>query len=68
MVRYRLASPSVPQFARPCAPVENGQVDPGWASPLKAVWIMHRRLRRLAAGQFASKPTSCSIYMLESPN
>jgi len=34
---------------------------------LKPVWIAHHRLRRLAAGHFWLKPTSYSIYTLQSP-
>ena len=37
---------------------------PAWVRPLKAFWILHHRLRRLAAGHFNTKPTSYSIYTL----
>ena len=40
---------------------------PGWVRLLKPVWIAHHRLRRLAAGHFSLKPTSYSIYTLQSP-
>lgn len=40
---------------------------PGWVRALKPVWIVHHRLRRLAAGHFSLKPTSYSIYTLQSP-
>ena len=40
---------------------------PGWARALKPVWVVHHRLRRLAAGHFSLKPTSYSIYTLQSP-
>ena len=40
---------------------------PGWVRWLKPVWIAHHRLRRLAAGHFSLKPTSYSIYTLQSP-
>jgi glycosyltransferase involved in cell wall biosynthesis len=34
---------------------------------LKPLWIAHHRLRRLMAGHFNLKPTSYSIYTLQSP-
>jgi len=40
---------------------------PEWVRLLKPVWIAHHRLRRLAAGHFSLKPTSYSIYTLQSP-
>jgi glycosyltransferase involved in cell wall biosynthesis len=40
---------------------------PVWVKALKPVWIWHHRLRRLAAGHFSLKPTSYSIYTLQSP-
>jgi len=40
---------------------------PRWVKMLKPVWILHHRLRRLAAGHFSLKPTSYSIYTLKSP-
>jgi len=39
----------------------------GWVRALKPLWIMHHRLRRLAAGHFSLKPASYSIYTLQSP-
>ncbi len=38
-----------------------------WVRMLRPVWIVHHRLRRLAAGHFALKPTDYSIYTLRSP-
>jgi glycosyltransferase involved in cell wall biosynthesis len=40
---------------------------PRWVRALKPVWIGHHRLRRLAAGHFFLRPTSYSIYTLQSP-
>jgi glycosyltransferase involved in cell wall biosynthesis len=40
---------------------------PGWVRMLKPVWIVHHRLRRLAAGHFKLKPMSYEIYTLQSP-
>jgi hypothetical protein len=40
---------------------------PSWARALKPAWILHHRLRRIAAGHFSLKPTSYSIYTLKSP-
>jgi len=40
---------------------------PAWVRALKPVWIVHHRLRRLAAGHFHLQPTSYSIYTLNSP-
>ena len=40
---------------------------PRWVKLLKPVWIMHHRLRRLAAGHFSLKPASYSLYTLASP-
>ena len=40
---------------------------PGWVRTLKPVWIVHHRLRRLAAGHFSLKPTSYSIYTQQNP-
>jgi glycosyltransferase involved in cell wall biosynthesis len=40
---------------------------PAWVRWLKPVWIVHHRLRRLAAGHFSLKATSYSIYTLRSP-
>jgi len=44
------------------------QMVPGWVKALKPVWIVHHRLRRVAAGHFALKPTSYSIYTKQSPD
>jgi hypothetical protein len=40
---------------------------PWWFRALKPIWIGHHRLRRLADGHFSLKPTSCSLYTLQSP-
>ena len=40
---------------------------PPWMRMLKPVWVTHHRLRRLAAGHFFVRPTSYSIYTLQSP-
>jgi glycosyltransferase involved in cell wall biosynthesis len=40
---------------------------PKWVRLLKPAWVVHHRLRRLAAGHFSLKPTSYSIYTLNSP-
>jgi glycosyltransferase involved in cell wall biosynthesis len=40
---------------------------PKWVRLLKPVWIVHHRLRRLAAGHFSMKPTHYDIYTLNSP-
>ena len=40
---------------------------PGWVRALKPVWVAHNHWRRLAAGHFSLKPTSYSIYTLQSP-
>ncbi len=40
---------------------------PRWVRTLKPVWIGHHRLRRLVAGHFSLKPTSYSVYTLQSP-
>jgi glycosyltransferase involved in cell wall biosynthesis len=41
---------------------------PRWVRTLKPAWILHHRLRRLAAGHFSLKPASYSIYTLQSPD
>lgn len=46
---------------------ETRRMIPGWVRPLKPVWVIHHRLRRLAAGHFSMKPTSYSIYTKQSP-
>jgi glycosyltransferase involved in cell wall biosynthesis len=46
---------------------ETAQMAPGWVRMLKPAWVFHHRLRRLAAGHFALRPTSYSIYTLRSP-
>ena len=46
---------------------ETAAMTPSWVRTLKPVWIVHHRLRRLAAGHFSLKPTSYSIYTLQSP-
>ena len=46
---------------------ETDAMTPHRVRMLKRVWIVHHRLRRLAAGHFSLKPTSYSIYTLQSP-
>ena len=46
---------------------ETTALAPRWVRMLKPVWIIHHRLRRLAAGHFSLKPASYSIYTLHSP-
>lgn len=41
---------------------------PRWVQFLKPLWIVHHRLRRIAAGHFALKPTAYSIFTFESPD
>jgi glycosyltransferase involved in cell wall biosynthesis len=40
---------------------------PKWVRLLRPAWVVHHRLRRLAAGHFSLKPTSYSIYTLDRP-
>jgi hypothetical protein len=40
---------------------------PRWVRLLKPAWVVHHRLRRLAAGHFTLKPTSYSLYTLNHP-
>lgn len=40
---------------------------PGWVRTLRPVWVVHHRLRRLAAGHFFLKPCHYSIYTPRSP-
>jgi len=46
---------------------ETAKMIPGWVRMLKPAWVLHHRLRRLAAGHFNLQPTSYSIYTLRSP-
>jgi len=46
---------------------ETDAMTPHWVRMLKPFWVVHHRLRRLAAGHFALKPGSYSIYTLRSP-
>jgi hypothetical protein len=46
---------------------ETAAMAPAWVKALKPVWILHHRLRRLAAGHFSLKPAAYSIYTLQSP-
>ncbi len=48
--------------------VETAAMRPALARGLKPLWIVHHRLRRLAAGHFSLKPTAYSIYTLTSPD
>jgi glycosyltransferase involved in cell wall biosynthesis len=55
---------------KPNAIREKAEADamtPGWVRMLKPVWIVHHRLRRLAAGHFSLKPTNYEIYTQQSP-
>jgi len=46
---------------------ETEKMIPPFDRALKPVWILHHRLRRLAAGHFFLKPTSYEIYTLQNP-
>lgn len=46
---------------------ETERMIPGWVRALKPIWIVHHRLRRLAAGHFSLSPMNYSIYTRESP-
>jgi glycosyltransferase involved in cell wall biosynthesis len=48
--------------------VDTYAMAPPWVRLLRPVWIAHHRLRRLAAGHFSLKPTTYSIYTMESPD
>jgi len=41
---------------------------PLWLRLFKPVWILQHRLRKLRAGHYSLKPTSYSIYTLQSPD
>jgi glycosyltransferase involved in cell wall biosynthesis len=47
--------------------VETAAMTPSWVRWLKPVWVVHHRLRRVAAGHFSLKPTSYEIYTAQSP-
>ncbi|MGO8764712.1 MAG: glycosyltransferase family 2 protein [Limisphaerales bacterium] len=47
---------------------ETEEMIPVWVRTLRPLWILHHRLRRLAAGHFSLKPTSYQIYTLDSPD
>ena len=47
---------------------ETDRMIPDWVRWLKPAWIVHHRLRRMAAGHFALKPTSYQIYTRQSPD
>ncbi|MFO1476974.1 MAG: glycosyltransferase family 2 protein [Verrucomicrobiota bacterium] len=47
---------------------ETAAMAPAWVRLLKPAWVLHHRLRRLAAGHFNLKATSYSIYTLNSPD
>ena len=47
---------------------ETDRMIPDWVRWLKPAWIVHHRLRRMAAGHFALKPTSYQIYTRKSPD
>ena len=46
---------------------ETSAMTPRWLRLLKPVWIVHHRLRRIAAGHFSLPATSYAIYTLQSP-
>lgn len=46
---------------------ETTAMAPRWVRALKPAWIVHHRLRRLAADHFSLKPTVYSIYTFDSP-
>jgi glycosyltransferase involved in cell wall biosynthesis len=46
---------------------ETAAMMPRQVRVLKPLWILQHRLRRIAAGHFSMKPTSYSIYTLQSP-
>ncbi|MGA2852604.1 MAG: glycosyltransferase [Verrucomicrobiota bacterium] len=46
---------------------ETAAMMPVWVKVLKPAWILHHRLRRLAAGHFSLKPGSYSIYTPQNP-
>jgi glycosyltransferase involved in cell wall biosynthesis len=46
---------------------ETDKLIPRWVQLLKPVWVVHHRLRRVAAGHFSLKPTSYEIYTKQSP-
>lgn len=48
--------------------IETHAMAPGFVRLLKPLWVIHHRMRRLAAGHFFLKPTSYSIYTLKSPD
>jgi glycosyltransferase involved in cell wall biosynthesis len=41
---------------------ETAAMKPVWVSGLKPVWVVHHRLRRMAAGHFRLQPTNYSLY------
>jgi glycosyltransferase involved in cell wall biosynthesis len=47
---------------------ETAAMIPAWVRPLKPLWILQHRLRRLGAGHFNLKPMSYQIYTLQSQN
>lgn len=47
---------------------ETDRMISGWVRASKPVWILHHRLRRLAAGHFHLKPTRYAIYTRQSPD
>ena len=46
---------------------ETAAMTPNWVRLLKPAWIVHHRLRRIAAGHFSLKPTGYEIYTSQSP-
>ncbi len=47
---------------------ETQNMIPGWLRPLKPLWVLSHRLRRVRAGHFNLKPTSYAIYTKQSPD
>jgi hypothetical protein len=46
---------------------ETEKMIPPIVRALKPVWILHHRLRRLAAGHFSLKPANYSVYTPQNP-
>jgi glycosyltransferase involved in cell wall biosynthesis len=47
--------------------IETAGMAPRWVRALKPAWVVHHRLRRLAAGHFSLPPTAYSLYTFASP-
>lgn len=48
--------------------METRALRPWWVRATKPLWILHHRLRRLAAGHFNLQPTSYALYTKASPD